>query len=264
MTHLPNANHSPSAPVLSPGRLSVVGLGPGSPELLTPQARDILERSQAILGYGVYIDLIPRELLAGKQVLASGMRREVERCNQAVDMAMEGVDTALVSSGDAGIYGMAGPCLEILEQRGALDHVDFEIVPGIPALAAAAALLGAPLMHDFAVISLSDLLTPWERILRRIDHASQADFVLVLYNPRSRGRDWQLAKALEVAAEHLVPETPVGLVRNAFRPGQEVSVWTLATLPVDRVDMLSILFIGNSQTRALGARLLTPRGYPLD
>ena len=247
----------------SPGRLAVVGLGPGSPELLTPQAWGTLERSRAILGYNVYIDLIPGELLAGKQVLASGMRREMERCNQAVDMALAGVDTALVSSGDAGIYGMAGPCLEILEQRGALDHVDFEIVPGIPALAAAAALLGAPLMHDFAVISLSDLLTPWERILRRIDHASQADFVLVLYNPRSRGRDWQLTKALEVAAEHLPLETPVGLVRNAFRAGQEVSVWTLATLPVDRVDMLSILFIGNSQTRALGARLLTPRGYPL-
>jgi precorrin-3B C17-methyltransferase len=251
-----------SAP--SPGRLAVVGLGPGSPELLTPQARSILERSRAILGYGVYIDLISRELLAGKQVLASGMRREVERCNQAVDMALAGVDTALVSSGDAGVYGMAGPCLEILEQRGVLDQVDFEVVPGIPALAAAAALLGAPLMHDFAVISLSDLLTPWERILRRIDHASRADFVMVLYNPRSRGRDWQLAKALEVAAEHLPPETPVGLVRNAFRVGQEVSVWTLATLPVDRVDMLSILFIGNSQTRALGLRLLTPRGYPFD
>ncbi|WP_051822493.1 precorrin-3B C(17)-methyltransferase [Desulfonatronum thiodismutans] len=251
-----------SAP--STGRLAVVGLGPGSPELLTPQARNILERSRAILGYGVYIDLIPRELLAGKQVLASGMRREMERCNQAVDLALAGVDTALVSSGDAGIYGMAGPCLEILEQRGVLDQVDFEVVPGIPALAAAAALLGAPLMHDFAVISLSDLLTPWERILRRIDHAGRADFVLVLYNPRSRGRDWQLAKALEVAAEHLPPETPVGLVRNAFRSGQEVSMWTLATVPVDRVDMLSILFIGNSQTRALGTRLLTPRGYPLE
>lgn len=260
MTNAAHAEDSAS----SPGRLAVIGLGPGSPELLTPQARNILERSRAILGYNIYIDLIPQELLAGKQILASGMRREVERCNQAVDLALAGVDTALVSSGDAGIYGMAGPCLEILEQRGMLDCVNFEIVPGIPALAAAAALLGAPLMHDFAVISLSDLLTPWERILRRIDHAGRADFVLVLYNPRSRGRDWQLAKALEVAAEHLSPETPVGLVRNAFRPGQEVSVWTLATLPVDRVDMLSILFIGNSQTRTLGARLLTPRGYPLN
>lgn len=249
--------------VHSPGRLAVVGLGPGSPELLTPQARDMLDRSQAILGYNVYIDLIPRELLAGKQVLASGMRREVERCNQAVGLALDGVDTALVSSGDAGIYGMAGPCLEILEQRGALDHIDFAIAPGIPALVAAAALLGAPLMHDFAVISLSDLLTPWERILSRIDHASRADFVLVLYNPRSKGRDWQLARALKTAAGNLPPETPVGLVRNAFRPGQEVSVWTLATLPADRVDMLSILFVGNSQTRALGSGMLTPRGYPL-
>ncbi|WP_045218041.1 precorrin-3B C(17)-methyltransferase [Desulfonatronum thioautotrophicum] len=248
---------------LSKARLSIVGLGPGSPELLTPQARIVLEQSQAILGYHVYINLIPTELLAGKQVLASGMRREVERCTQAVEMALQGVDTVLVSSGDSGIYGMAGPCLEVLEQRGMLDKVDVTVVPGIPALAAAAALLGAPLMHDFAVISLSDLLTPWERILERIKHAARADFVMVLYNPRSRGRDWQLATALEVMAAYLAPETPVGLVRNAYRAEQEVSVWTLATLPVARVDMLSIVFIGNSQTRALGAKLLTPRGYPL-
>lgn len=245
------------------GRLSVVGLGPGCPDLLTPQARSVLEGAGAILGYAVYIKLVPPELLAEKQVLASGMRQEVERCIQAVGLAMQGVDTALVSSGDAGIYGMAGPCLEILEQQGALDRVNFQVVPGIPALAAAAALLGAPLMHDFAVISLSDLLTPWERVLHRIDHAARADFVIVLYNPRSRGRTWQLARALEVAAEHLSSATPVGLVRNAFRDSQEVSIWTLGTLPVERVDMLSILYIGNSQTRALGSRLLTPRGYPL-
>ncbi|TVQ98665.1 MAG: precorrin-3B C(17)-methyltransferase [Desulfovibrionales bacterium] len=250
------------APAFSQGRLFIVGLGPGSPELLTPQARGVLERSRAILGYHVYIDLIPAELLAGKQVLASGMRREVERCTQAVKLALQGVDTALVSSGDAGIYGMAGPCLEVLEQLGMLDKVDVTVVPGIPALAAAAALLGAPLMHDFAVISLSDLLTPWERILDRLTHAARADFVMALYNPRSRGRDWQLTKALEVIAVHVAPETPVGLVRNAFRPDQEVSVWTVASLPVGRVDMLSIVFIGNSQTRALGTKLLTPRGYP--
>lgn len=256
-------SNGPESSAPMPGRLSVVGLGPGRAELLTPQARGVLEKSQAILGYSVYVDLIPAELLEGKQILTSGMRREVERCARAVDLALQGKDTALVSSGDAGIYGMAGPCLEMLEERRALDLVEMEIVPGIPALAAAAALLGAPLMHDFAVISLSDLLTPWELILRRIEHGCLADFVIVLYNPRSKGRDWQLAKALEVAARHRRPTTPVGLVRNAHRSNQETSVWTLETIPVERVDMLSILFIGNSQTRKLGRRMLTPRGYSL-
>jgi len=254
---------SPGFSPPKPGRLSVVGLGPGRPELLTPQARSVLEKAQAILGYSVYVSLIPLELLAGKQVLASGMRREMERCAQAVEMALGGVDTALVSSGDAGIYGMAGPCLEILEKKEVLDQVEMEVVPGIPALAAAAALLGAPLMHDFAVISLSDLLTPWELILQRIKHACLADFVIVLYNPRSKGRDWQLTKALELTVRHRHFSTPVGLVRNAYRSNQETSVWTLATIPAVHVDMLSVLFIGNSQTRMLGRWMLTPRGYAL-
>jgi precorrin-3B C17-methyltransferase len=214
------------------------------------------------LGYAVYIDLLPREIIVGKDVVASGMRREMQRCSQAVDLALAGRDVALVSSGDAGIYGMAGPCMEILEQRNALDRVDLEIIPGIPALSAAAALLGAPLMHDFAVVSLSDLLTPWERIVQRIEHACLADFVLVLYNPRSRGRTWQLGEALEIVGRVRPVHTPVGLVRNAFRHNQEVAVFTLNAVPVDRVDMLSILFIGNSQTRLLGPRMLTPRGYP--
>lgn len=269
MANIPGNDPDPDAGGISQnlsrnprGRLKVVGLGPGSTDLLTPQALRALEQSRAILGYRVYIDLIPSEILAGKQVMASGMRRELERCTQAVELALQGVDTALVSSGDAGIYGMAGPCLEILEQRGVLDQVDLEIIPGIPALAAGAALLGAPLMHDFAVISLSDLLTPWERITRRIHHASRADFVLVLYNPRSRGRDWQLAEAVKIAAQCKHPDTPVGLVRNAYRRDQEVSVFPLHGIPLHRVDMLSILFIGNSQSRFLGPKMLTPRGYP--
>lgn len=210
----------------------------------------------------MYIDLLPREITLGKEVVASGMRREMQRCTQAVDLALAGRDVALVSSGDAGIYGMAGPCLEILEQRNALDRVDLEVIPGIPALAAAAALLGAPLMHDFAVVSLSDLLTPWERIARRIEHACLADFVLVLYNPRSRGRTWQLGQALDIVGRVRPAHTPAGLVRNAFRDNQEVAAFTLDGVPVDRVDMLSILFIGNSQTRLFGDGMLTPRGYP--
>lgn len=188
----------------------------------------------------------------------------MERCRKAIDLAQSGMATCLVSSGDAGIYGMAGLCLEILEQGGLLDALDCEIVPGIPALAAAAALLGAPLMHDFAVISLSDLLTPWEKIAQRLDLAAQADFVLAIYNPRSRGRDRHLAQALNIVSRHKAATTPVGLVRNAFRNGQDVFVCTLDVVPLERVDMLSILFIGNSQTRLAGNRMLTPRGYLLN
>lgn len=246
------------------GSLKVVGLGPGCVDLLTPQARRALEQSQAIVGYSAYIDLIPPDIRAGKIIASSGMRREMERCRKAVDLAQSGMATCLVSSGDAGIYGMAGLCLEILEQGGLLDALDCEIIPGIPALAAAAALLGAPLMHDFAVISLSDLLTPWDKIAQRLDLAAQADFVLAIYNPRSRGRDRHLAQALNIVSRHKSASTPVGLVRNAFRNGQEVFVCTLDVVPLERVDMLSILFIGNSQTRLAGNRMLTPRGYPLN
>lgn len=215
------------------------------------------------MGYRSYIDLLPSNLKAGKMVASSGMRRETERCRWAVDLACGGLSVCLVSGGDAGIYGMAGLCMEMLEQEGLLQDLDCEVLPGVPALAAAAALLGAPLAHDFAVISLSDLLTPWTKIARRLDLAAAADFVLVLYNPRSKGRARHLNRALEMVSRHRPPGTPAGLVRNAFRPGQEVFAGTLETLPVDRVDMLSILFIGNSQTRLARGRLITPRGYPV-
>lgn len=222
-----------------------------------------MERSQVIVGYTTYIDLIPSDILAAKTIVATGMRKETQRCRKAVELAQAGMSVCLVSSGDAGIYGMAGLCLEVLEQEGLLGALDFEIIPGIPALAAAAGLLGAPLMHDFAVISLSDLLTPWETIARRLDLAAQADFVLVLYNPRSRGRSRHLALALQIVSRHRPAGTPVGVVRNAFRDGQEVLLNTLEDMNWDRVDMLSIVFIGNSQTRFAGTCLLTPRGYKL-
>lgn len=220
-----------------------------------------MDRAQAIVGYTTYIGLIPPEVLSGKMILATGMRQEMERCRKAVDLARGGMNVCLVSSGDAGIYGMAGLCLEVLEQEGLLETLDLEIVPGIPALVAAAALLGAPLMHDFAVISLSDLLTPWEKITLRLDLAAQGDFVLVLYNPRSRGRAQHLTQALDIIARHRAAITPVGLVRNAYRDGQSVLTCSLGSLPIENVDMFSIVFIGNSQTRFAAGRLLTPRGY---
>jgi len=245
------------------GRITVVGLGPGDAALLPPLARAALLRAQAIVGYKGYIELVEPAVLAGRQVLSTGMTGEVERCNAALDLARTGVETVVVSSGDAGVYAMAGLVLELVEARG-LD-LEVEVVPGIPALCAAAALLGAPLMHDFAVISLSDLLTPWELIERRLGAAAGADFVIVLYNPRSVRRKEHLPLALAAIAAHRPGTTPVGLVKRAYRPGQEVVVTSLDGLDVEAVDMQSILVVGNSATRLVvaktGPRMLTPRGY---
>lgn len=247
------------------GRITVVGLGPGDAALLPPLARAALLRAQAIVGYKGYIELVEPSVLAGRQVLSTGMTGEVERCNAAIDLACSGVETVVVSSGDAGVYAMAGLVLELVETRSLAQVLDVEVVPGIPALCAAAALLGAPLMHDFAVISLSDLLTPWEVILRRVTAAAGADFVIVLYNPRSVRRKDQLPTALAAIAAQRPGTTPVGLVKRAYRPGQEVMVTSLDGLDPESVDMQSILVLGNSATRLVaaskGPRMLTPRGY---
>lgn len=241
--------------------LEVVSLGPGDAALLTPQCRAALDRAEFIVGYGRYLDLVPPELLAGKDLLSTGMTGEMARADAALAAARAGRRVAVVSSGDAGVYAMAGLVLELAEQRGLLEVLDIRVLPGVPALAAAAALLGAPLTHDFACVSLSDLLTPWETIERRLDAAAGADFVLALYNPRSRRRDWQLPRALEIIARHRGPQTPVGLVRNAFRPGQEILTAQLSAFDPAAADMLSILFVGNSATRLAAGRMLTPRGY---
>lgn len=245
----------------SPAPLTVVGIGPGDAALLTPQARDALESAACVAGYGLYLDLVPPALLAGKRLISSGMRQERERCAAAVDAALDGDSTALVSSGDAGIYAMAGLALEILEERGLLEVVPFRVVPGVPALCAAAALLGAPLTHDFACISLSDLLTPLDRIRARLQAALAADFVCVLYNPRSHGRPDYLGMAFDMARAFREPGCPVGIVRKAYRPGQEVRLTTLAEADPKWADMLSLVIIGNSESRMAGPYMLTPRGY---
>lgn len=241
--------------------LMAVGIGPGDTALLAPQARAALEMADCVAGYQLYLDLLPSELLADKRRISSGMRQERERCTEAVDAALSGLPTALVSSGDAGIYAMAALALEILEERGLLETVPFSVIPGIPALCAAAALLGAPLGHDFACVSLSDLLTPIERIRQRLKAALEADFVCVLYNPRSHGRPDYLEMALHMAHGLRSPDCPVGMVRKAYRPGQEVILSTLAEADASRADMLSIVFIGNSESRIAGSFMLTPRGY---
>ncbi len=222
-----------------------------------------------VAGYRTYIDMIA-PLLSSQEVVATGMKAEVARCQAAIERALAGARVALVSSGDAGIYGMAGLVLEICAARDlrigppeSAGEVDFhlEVIPGIPALAAGAALLGAPLMHDFAAVSLSDLLTPWETIVKRLELAAQGDFVIVLYNPKSKKRHWQLAAVRDLLLKIRTPETPVGIASRAMREGQQVIVTTLQDLLEQPVDMQTIVIVGNSQTFAYGPYMVTPRGY---
>ena len=244
------------------GTLYVVGIGPGGHEHMTFAAREAIEGADTVVGYKTYLDLI-EPLLAGKDVVSSGMKKEVDRCREALELARAGKIVALVSSGDAGIYGMAGLVLELVESD-PVGEPEIVVVPGVSAVQAAACRLGAPLMHDFAVISLSDLLTPWPLIRRRLDAAGRADFVIALYNPRSKGRLRQLDEARAILLRHRGPRTPVGIVRNACRPDETVTVTDLAHLSDQEVDMLSLVLIGNSATRIDAAgRMLTPRGYEL-
>ncbi|HDM76213.1 MAG TPA: precorrin-3B C(17)-methyltransferase [Deltaproteobacteria bacterium] len=245
----------------SPGTLKVIGLGPGNSDYLAPSARHALKEADVIVGYKGYIELIDTDILQDKNVISTGMRGEIERCLKAIDAAMAGKKTVVVSSGDPGIYGMAGLVMELLHEKNLLHKVEVEIIPGIPALSAAASLLGAPLMHDFAVVSLSDLLTPWEVIKKRLITALEADFVIVIYNPRSRKRGWQLSEALKLVIEYRGGAVPVGIVRNAARTDQQVSVVRADQVDAESIDMLTILFVGNSKTRQRGEFMVTPRGY---
>jgi precorrin-3B C17-methyltransferase len=242
------------------GKLFVVGIGPGSLDEMTNHARKAIKSADVIVGYSAYIDLIA-SLCSGKVVISSGMGGEVERCEAALRETLLGRTVALISSGDAGIYGMAGLVLEIAQAK----HIEFpdaiEIVPGVPACVAAAALAGAPLMNDFAAISLSDLLNSWEKIENRIDAAASGDFVACLYNPRSTNRVQQLEKAREIFLKHRSPETPLAIVRNAFRDGQNKVLTTLDAMLSHDIDMLSIVIIGNSETEQMGNWMVTKRGY---
>jgi adenosylcobyric acid synthase len=248
-------------------RLFVVGIGPGDLKHMTYEAREAIESADVVVGYTTYLKLID-PLLQGKQIFSSGMTREVERCREAIRLAGEGKTVALVSSGDSGIYGMAGLVLELVGAGGhmasPLPDIDVVIIPGVSALQAAAAVLGAPLMHDFAVISLSDLLTPWEMIEKRLAAAAGADFVVALYNPRSKGRVRQIERAREILLASRSPQTPVGIVRNACRAEEEKIITTLADMPIEQIDMFSLVMIGNAATFVDGqGRMVTPRGYKL-
>ncbi len=224
-------------------------------------AQEALEASDLIVGYTGYARLLPDHLTQGKEVMATGMRHELERAELAITSCQKGRHVVVISSGDAGLYGMAGLILEFLDKKGLQDSLPCTIVPGIPALCAAAALLGAPLMHDFAAISLSDLLTPWELILKRIEAAARADFVIVLYNPKSRRRTDQLQTALSIIQNHQGGNIPVGSVRRAYREGQTIRTARLGDFEADDVDMTTIVIVGNSQTILRNNRMITPRGY---
>ena len=237
-----------------------MGTGPGAPGHVTPEAQQALDDSQVIVGYAPYLERLGA-LAEGKELISSGMTQEVSRAEQAIAAALSGKRVSVVSSGDAGIYGMAGLVLELMCRRGV--ELEVAVVPGVPALCAAAACLGAPLMHDFAVISLSDLLTPWEVIQRRLEAAAAADFVIVLYNPSSRTRRRGLRDCRDILLRYRRADTPVGIVRNALREGQEVTLATLETMLEHRIDMLTTVIVGSSTTFVCQGRMITPRGYPL-
>jgi precorrin-3B C17-methyltransferase len=230
-------------------------------EHLTPKARSEIENADVIVGYGTYVKLIQSIIKPGAEVVSGTMGREVERAQIAVSKALENYHVVMVSSGDPGVYGMAGIVLEVVAMETV--NVPVEIVPGVTAATAAASKLGAPLVSDFAVISLSDLLTPWEKIERRLEAASAADFAIVLYNPKSEGRIEPLAKAYEIMFKHMLPETPVGIVKQADREGEEVVITTLKNLLAAEIDMVTTVIVGNSATKVVNGRMVTARGYEL-
>jgi cobalt-precorrin 5A hydrolase / precorrin-3B C17-methyltransferase len=238
------------------GRLALVSLGPGEDTLIPHLAREVLAASDLVVGLDQYVDRVRHLLRPGTRVLTPPLGNEMERAELALSEAGAGGSVALVSSGDVGVYAMASPVLEI-----ASNDVDVMVVPGITAAQAAASLLGSPLGHDHCSISLSDLLTPWEVIQARARAAAEGDFVVSLYNPRSKGRDWQLGKVKEILLGHRPPDTPVGTVKDAYRPTQQVILTDLASLRPEDVDMLTIVVVGSSQTRIVAGRMVTPRGY---
>ena len=238
-------------------QIYVVGIGPGAYEKMTIEAAKVLERCDVIVGYTVYVDLV-KEHFAEKEFLTTPMKQEIRRCELAFEEAMKGKTVAMICSGDAGVYGMAGLMLEIGTRY---PECQVEVVAGVTAALGGAAVLGAPLIHDFALISLSDLLTPWEKIEKRLLYAAEADFVICLYNPSSRKRHDYLQKACDLMMTSKDPETVCGLVSNIGREGEAMQLMTLAELRDTQTDMFTTVFVGNSQTRVIDGRMVTPRGY---
>lgn len=240
--------------------LYVIGIGPGGRATMTQEAINAIQDAEIIVGYKTYTHLI-KEFTVDKEVVKTGMCKEIERCQVAIDLALQGKKVALVSSGDAGIYGMAGLVLELVTRQNLT--IPINIIAGVTASTASAALLGAPLMHDFCHISLSDLLTPWNVIEQRIIHAAQADFVICFYNPRSRGRPDHLARAFDLMRPYKDANTPVGIVKEAGRKRQQKWLTTIAQMDYEDVDMRSLVIVGNKTTYIHQDLMITPRGYVL-
>lgn len=240
--------------------LYVVGFGPGSKELMTTEARQVIKDTPVIVGYKTYMKLLA-DMIKGKKQIVNGMHGEIDRCKKALEIAASGKDVAIVSSGDSGIYGMAGLILQLAGKM--KKHVDIKVVPGVTASIAAASRLGAPLMNDFCQISLSDLMTPWEVITKRVDAAAKADFVICLYNPRSKARPNNLHKALDIILKYKSPDTVVGFGKDVDRPNEIERVTTIKDLDETEIDMDTIVIIGNKNTYVDNGRMITPRGYTL-
>ena len=238
-------------------KIYVIGIGPGNMEDITPRAIKAIERSEVIVGYSTYQELIS-PLTAGKEIVSSGMTREIERCRAALGYALAGKITAVISSGDAGVYGMASPVYEVCAGH---PEVDIEVIPGVTAACSGAAAVGAPLTHDFAVISLSDRLTPWEVIEKRLRLAAEGDFVICLYNPSSKKRSGYLRRACECVLGYKKPETLCACAENVGREGGSFRLYSLEELMDIEVNMFTTVFIGNENTKEINGRIVTPRGY---
>lgn len=238
-------------------RIYVVGIGPGAYEKMTIEAAETLRECDVIIGYTVYVDLV-REHFPGKTMLSTPMKKETERCVMAFEEAAKGQSVAMICSGDAGVYGMAGLICQLSEKY---PETEIRVIPGVTAATGGAAVLGAPLIHDFCLISLSDLLTPWSLIEQRLRSAAQGDFVVCLYNPSSVKRHDYLQKACDLMLEFKAAETVCGIVQNIGREGEHMEVMTLKQLRDTKVDMFTTVFIGNCQTREIGGKMVTPRGY---
>jgi precorrin-3B C17-methyltransferase len=236
----------------------VVGIGPGARNEISQRAWNALKDSETIVGYKLYVDLV-KDIIGTKQVIATAMRKEIERVEIAIQEALSGKTVSIISSGDPGVYGMAGLVLEVIAQKNI--ELSLEIISGIPAANASAAVLGAPLMHDYAVISLSDLLTPWETIEKRVKCAAEADYVIVLYNPKSAQREWQIEKTAHIIRQHKPPTTPVGIVKDASRENESVIITTLDKMISCPIDMTTVIIIGNSTTFRYRSYMITKRGY---
>ena len=242
-------------------KLFVVGIGPGNMEEMSRAAYKILKEVDVIVGYKTYLNLISDLIKEKQETYHSGMRQEKERAEKAIELAKKGKKVAIISSGDSGVYGMAGLVFELIDKKEY--GLEVEVVSGITAANAAAAVLGAPLMHDYAVISLSDLLTPWKQIKKRLKNAAKADFITVLYNPRSSKRTEQIKYAQKIFLEYQKNDTPVGIVRNVGRKGEKKVIAELSNMLTEKIDMLSTVIIGNSETYVSKGRMITPRGYNL-